>query len=379
MESKQTCLHYNYTNVTTKKVDINSRLTWVALPKGEAPTAGWPIYFSFVTDAFNASDGSFDSCASPPLKFTSHLNPSFGAFSLPKDSMNGCFNGSANGHFPCYFDSIAGAVWDQRIKQYLLANGVAVILVNPWTQDQWDYPYDKHPDQWETGRDRPFLKKMLAQMTAGAFGPLDLSKVIFRGFSGGAQMVSWVIQQIAVGDITGVGMSGGIFLSGGSYNCYTSPPLSRGVCKNCSVDKEKCGRRDHPEGCSDDKHPPCCDYCCPDHYAEQYYEDTPSAWPNHPPAFLAQLSGYDFNADLCATSHYHDTMQAHGVESRIVLDSVQDSAGCFCGGSPNDTAAVGSPFLGYCANHTMSCAPHTKGFAGMVEPLVQFCVDMFSK
>jgi hypothetical protein len=102
--------------------------------------------------------------------------------------------------------------------------------------------------------------------------------------------------------------------------------------------------------------PPCCDYCCPDQFAEQYYEDTPSAWPKHPPAFLAQLSGYDFNADLCATSHYHETLKAHGVESRLVLDSAADSpqqngtgwnlGGCFCGGSPNDTAAVGSPFLG---------------------------------
>jgi hypothetical protein len=225
-------------------METNRRLTWAALPKGEAPKDGWPVYFSLVTDALNASDGVFNECASPPLEFSSHLNPSYGAFDLPKDVMRGCFpaHPDPHAHFACYFDSVAGAVWDQRVKQYLLANGVAVVLVNPWMNDLWEYE-----DLWDNGRDKPFLLEMIKQMSAGTFGPLDMSNVIFRGFSGGAQMVSWIIQKIAVGDITGVGMAGGIFLSGGSYNCYAEPPLSRGVCKSCN---NSCAHHSGA-GCSD--------------------------------------------------------------------------------------------------------------------------------
>ena len=104
----------------------------------------------------------------------------------------------------------------------------------------------------------------------------------------------------------------------------------------------------------------------------------------HPAAFLAQLSGWDFNADLCATKHYYETLLSHKVKTALVLESppvargsYTDKTSCFCGGNPNDTAAAGSPFLGFCANHTMTCASHTKGFAAMVEPMVEFCMEVF--
>ena len=32
---------------------------------------------------------------------------------------------------------------------------------------------------------------------SGAFGPIDLSKTVVRGWSGGAQMVSWMVQVMA--------------------------------------------------------------------------------------------------------------------------------------------------------------------------------------
>jgi hypothetical protein len=38
----------------------------------------------------------------------------------------------------------------QRVQQYLLANGIAVVVVNPWAQDQWDYPHSL----WDTGYDK---------------------------------------------------------------------------------------------------------------------------------------------------------------------------------------------------------------------------------
>jgi hypothetical protein len=36
----------------------NSRLVFVALPRGPAPKVGWPVYFSFVTDSFPSKTGS---------------------------------------------------------------------------------------------------------------------------------------------------------------------------------------------------------------------------------------------------------------------------------------------------------------------------------
>jgi hypothetical protein len=85
MPHKQICLGYNRTtntvdntrggNHTSTTTEPCSRLTWVGLPKGEPPSTGWPVYFSFVTDAFNASDGFFAECSSPPIRFTEHLNP----------------------------------------------------------------------------------------------------------------------------------------------------------------------------------------------------------------------------------------------------------------------------------------------------------------
>jgi hypothetical protein len=368
MPSKQICLQYNYTS--SNMTQSNARLTWVALPEGDPPQLGWPVVFYFITDAYNASDGVYNECSSPPIPFIGHLNPTFGAFSLPGDSMRNCLPyHSAHG---CYFDSMAGAVWDQRGKQYLLANGIAVIQVNPWRQDEWDYP----DPYWSTGRDKPFTQTIFKKIKEGVYGPLDASRVIFTGYSGGAQMVSWMFQKAADKSIVDIRVVGGVFLSGGSYNCYSHPPASHGICANCNA-SSSCRTR----GCSDSPPPgtqPCCNYCCPDHFAEQYYEDNPAEWANHPPAFLAQLQGEDFNADLCAARHYHSTLAEHDVPVTMVLDTVYDSEHCFCGGNPNDTAAVGSPFLGFCANHTMKCAPHAKGFAAMVQPMAAFCLEAFA-
>lgn len=38
----------------------------------------------------------------------------------------------------CMYDQQAGSLWDQRLKQFLLANGVAVVLLNPIEEDTWD-------------------------------------------------------------------------------------------------------------------------------------------------------------------------------------------------------------------------------------------------
>lgn len=54
---------------------------------------------------------------------------------------------------------------------------------------------------------------------------------------------------------------------------------------------------------TDPKRPPCCQYCCPRNYTEQYYYDHPEEYIHHPPTFLAQMTTADKNADLCAAKN----------------------------------------------------------------------------
>lgn len=44
----------------------------------------------------------------------------------------------------CSFDMLAGAIWFQRQKQYLLANGVAVIVLNTRIFDGWNIDRPVH-------------------------------------------------------------------------------------------------------------------------------------------------------------------------------------------------------------------------------------------
>ena len=53
-----------------------------------------------------------------------------------------CATSADNGHHMapgkgCSFDILAGGMWLQRQKQYLLANGIAVMTVNARTFDGW--------------------------------------------------------------------------------------------------------------------------------------------------------------------------------------------------------------------------------------------------
>ena len=82
----------------------------------------------------------------------------------------------------CNYDQEAGALWDQRLKQYLLANGVAVINLNPITDDSWDnfaLAWTGYNSSGQTvgGVDKPFIQEVFAEAKAGKFGPVDLSMV----------------------------------------------------------------------------------------------------------------------------------------------------------------------------------------------------------
>lgn len=285
-------------------------------------------------------------------------------------------------------------MWISRAKQILVNSGVALIVLNPILDDEWDW------DAQDTRRlDVPFLGELFRQIRAGEFGglaqgTLDLRKVFPLGYSAGAQVASWLAQLKASGEpaLRDVGIAGLLMLSGGSYRCYAQPPLALAQCQGCTlIDPTRAALS---QGyCSSDLAPnitPACDYCCPVNYTEQWFQDHPADYALHPPAFLAQLRTADKNADLCAGRHYHDTLRAHGVNATLVLPRAADET-CFCVGTPDNPAAAGSPFLdrcgaflpmGNCTSHEhpdeLCCEPHATGFADMVEPMVDFVLEAVS-
>jgi hypothetical protein len=249
---------------------------------------------------------------------------SYGAFELPAQAMATCFGGEDSHGAGCGYDQAAGALWDQRLQQYLVANGVAVLLVNPAEMDSWD----SYAEAWESGDDQPFFTHLFAMIVAGELGHLDASRLVVRGWSGGAHMVSWLIQVFfskkapmissSAADWPGVTLRGGVMLSGGSYSCYNDPSdeiVPVGSCRGCvaSGAPEFCGNSDERCSSCNPAVKPFCAQCCPTNYTEQHFADHPEDWHKHPPVFLAQTSKTDTHADLCAAKNYYDTLVAHGV------------------------------------------------------------------
>ena len=283
---------------------------------------------------------------------------------------------------------------EQRSFQYLLENGIAVVQVNPAEDDDWD----ADPEDWAGGQDRPFLTALFEKMGSGGLAEgavLDTSRVVIRGWSMGAAMVSWLFEVVATGGLpTGVGIAGGVMLSGGSYMCYSDGADAVGGCAGCLPDPTSGG------GCygnaSDTRCSSCggggagvyCSQCCPAGFTEPFYAAHPEAYARHPPVFLAQTSTVDAHADLCAARNYHDALTKHGGNSTLVLMRPDDEA-CFCVGTPGDADAALSPFRAHCADkdwHTCQsfidtgcCVAHTLGFASMVEPMVNFVVDVVGR
>eukprot|EP00041_Stephanoeca_diplocostata_P015547 m.297114 g.297114 ORF g.297114 m.297114 type:complete len:141 (+) comp20075_c1_seq7:237-659(+) len=63
----------------------------------------------------------------------------------------------------CQYDTLAGELWDMRLKQFIVANKIAVVQVNPSSDDGW-LAYDEDPSggpTWSSGSDKPFLYKVV--------------------------------------------------------------------------------------------------------------------------------------------------------------------------------------------------------------------------
>lgn len=142
--------------------------------------------------------------------------------------------------------------------------------------------WNAYEEVWQHGADRAFLARLTEEMTdsAGVFrGKIDRSRVGFHGWSGSAQMVSWAINLAANGSLPGLQVKAGVMMAGGSHACYDEP--GKGVCANCNA-SDQCSRgpaTDWPypltDGCSSKVvamgQTPCCMFCCPDNYTEDWY------------------------------------------------------------------------------------------------------------
>eukprot|EP01052_Picozoa_sp_SAG31_P016486 SAG31_NODE_1094_length_9945_cov_3.834349_6_plen_346_part_00 len=332
--------------------------------------------------------GPFD----PPARL---LLPCLGIFNGSEPLRNADCSGGAG--CTCDYDDLSGLLWAQQEKAAMISNGVAVVQLNPWGGDSWDAgPPVAGFAGWGRGPDAVVFELLLGRMKRGELGHLDLSQIFFRGWSGGAQMVSWMVQLQAIGALAALGKSnarmvGGVYTSGGSYMCYPANSSTTagayGVCTTCNASVHCAGAGFAQEsGCSTctkncgairRNGPPCCSKCCPTGFTEEHFHSHPQDWPLHPPAFLAQGSTLDGNADLCAAKNYHETLVANNVSSTLVLQPAAYER-CGCLGQQSDPAAArsvpaSSPLVGLCeknAAQTTFCHTHVMAFAEMVRPLV---------
>ena len=159
--------------------------------------------------------------------------PNYKPFDTPLKSMASCFlaNGSWNmgggrgGNDGCTFNQFAGELWNARSHQSLLANGIAVVQLNPYTSDTWEWYTPDLPIGG--GLDQPYFAVLFEMMKNGSYanlgaGVLDVSKLIVSGYSSGAQMASWMINLQGHSALpSGVNIAAAVMYSGGSRN-FTS-------------------------------------------------------------------------------------------------------------------------------------------------------------
>ena len=132
-------------------------------------------------------------------------------------------------------------------------------------------------------------------------------------YSVGSQMVSWFIQLHASGQLESLHLQApstvtatlslereqaqhvktnlvaGVMFAGGTYGFFLDPPLAMSQCSSCNASLE-CTTL----GCSNTmvakNITPCCNYCCPTNYTEQWYADHPEDYSKHPEVFMVQVS-----------------------------------------------------------------------------------------
>jgi hypothetical protein len=146
---------------------INTRWVHYALPEGKPPLYGWPVYVIFPPWQVTPNDHAIKknaTCGGHNKSFSAPYPPFYppGKISTACFTANGSFTGAYNPN--CSFGNLNGQMWWQRVNQYLLANGIAVVQINVYRGDWWDWPT---PAGWRDGADRPFLRTLFKQWSTG--------------------------------------------------------------------------------------------------------------------------------------------------------------------------------------------------------------------
>ena len=337
-------------------------------------------------------NGSTFSCAQP-FDDGQHGHRPGGAGFIPHDGS-------------CDDDVFFGGIWHQRLKQVALANGIAVLEVNNYVRDGWE----SWEQIWYKGYDPPFFSALATLLgdnrAAGAsstssnlgdigvhdpaaalFRDLNHDLLAFRGWSGGANAVSWLVDRAARGQLPGLGVAAGVMMAGGSHRCYDEPPVAFGSCASCNIHQlphVKNASYDPTEPSHNSNamiangSSPLCEYCCPRNYTEDWYSEHPEDYATHPFTLLGQTE-VDQMADSAAANNYHEAMTSHGAGNRSMAMYVPiSSQRCACLG------AVGAPgvpaadtFGRFCGTHNETCLNHTQGFPALVLPGVEFLLRAF--
>ena len=291
-----------------------------------------------------------------------------------------------------------GALYRQRLRQALLLNGIAVMTMATHVDDSW-CSYDA---AWEQGYDavafdalNALLRHHHTDKTAtkdvpAIYRTIDPDRVALRGWSGGSQMVSWMIEAVARrmardGAASTIGLKAGVMMSGGSYACYNSQPEAFGTCAHCDMAPLSRINKSIVLGCSNPAAckarglaQPYCEYCCPMNYTEQWYAENTSRYATHPHTLLGQTT-LDVMADSCASVNYHNAMLAHGgVSLRVAVPPSHEK--CYAIGIPGDVANVpvlARTYSRFCSNPNMSSVGHTQGFPEFVTPALLFLRNAF--
>jgi len=148
-----TCTSETYTVITaaTGATPSESRLVYYQVPLGTPPAAGWPAVFMF--------QGSFLSAA-----YT----------------------------FSATSDEAYGLYYQTELVKNLLDAGYAVLAPEALDSGDsyWETNIAPYATSWSGCADDLLVKAMLADVSAGTFGPLDAAKLYATGISSGGYMTS---------------------------------------------------------------------------------------------------------------------------------------------------------------------------------------------
>ena len=149
------------------------------ISKGEAACRTCLEELGNITAAANCSQyTSYSWCSIDPKEMEEPGAPNYKPFDTPLSSLASCFlaNGSWNtgGGFMsndgCTFNQFAGELWNARSHQLMLANGIAVVQLNPYTSDTWEWYTPDLPVGG--GLDQPYFKALFEMMHNGSYANL---------------------------------------------------------------------------------------------------------------------------------------------------------------------------------------------------------------